>query len=1202
MDRFISLGRGRLAPAVLSWSLVLLCGSVAWAADGDGDGIDDEVDNCPEVFNAGQENADQDEYGDACDTCPGLFNTEQTDTDGDGIGDGCDACPLDPDKVQPGVCGCGIVDGDSDGDGALNCDDGCPDDPNKQAPGLCGCGDVDTGDSDNDGEPDCLDACLDDPDKRLPGICGCGVPDTDTDGDGTPDCFDQCPEDPNKTIPQVCGCGESDADDDNDGLPQCQDNCPDDADTSLLDSDGDGVGDVCDVCVDDANPDQLDTDGDGVGDACDGCPEDADKIVPGSCGCGAPDGDPDGDNAGLCDDNCPLTNNPDQDDTDGDGAGDACDVCNGIFDPEQADSDGDGFGDLCDACPEDGNKAAPGQCGCGVPETDSDGDGLADCIDNCPAQANFDQSDIDNDGVGDLCDNCQGTANTDQADSDDDGSGDLCDACPLDGDKLTPGTCGCNVADTDSDEDGAADCQDNCPQTPNADQSDADEDGAGDLCDGCPEDGDKLEGGICGCGVADTDSDEDGAADCQDICPNDPNKVAAGDCGCGAPETDSDEDGVADCIDNCVDDPNADQADGDDDGTGDVCDDYLCPAPNQQFGAEICDGLDNDCDGTPDDDAPCPPGLECQSGACQPGRPDFAVTTADIELEPRFFDENEPFSLTAVVTNIGAADGVNVPVNLLDMGFVIRTEIIDFLPAGGQAVVVFDDLSFEEKSLRIAQVRVDPDNFFEEIDEENNNATKVVRVGYDILNGRIVVESQDISTCRLEGNLHVRGRAYYEIEQDGFTYNFPVQGALTTVGFDSRIYSGARTNAHGRFSQLTLSPSVQGVYPVSINVSDGDLEGTIEVRMTVDDCDGSPRVPGGPRPEDIYVHAEDIRFEPTNRPRLGEPITIGGAVGYWGTKVRPDVSTKVFAYRPDNGDLVQETLFTTELDFLQGAPGKEAFEFEWTNDAEGFYIIQVATDPGFEQPIGNDKASRLIAVGEFERYEADINLLPDPFDNLCSGNVVATISLPDGVSPESIDLDGAGVYIAEPPELTDVDGDGTQLIRAITQTAQIADFNGDGIEEIRVEFSGEAFAAATPTEGSKLIEIVGFLNNADAFSGTTTIELLTADTDDDGFGDACDVCPDLFNPGQADSDDDGVGDDCQTPVEDPMDDPMEEDEDPVEDGDNNDNGDPEPPLPEEPAEPDCQNSTVHAPVDQAPVGGLFLMALLATVAVLRRRQ
>ncbi len=89
------------------------------------------------------------------------------DTDGDGVSDSCDGCPLDPTKIAPGQCGCGVPDTDSDGDGTANCNDGCPNDPLKIAPG----------------------------------VCGCGWPDTDTDGDGTPDCNDQCPNDPNKVLP-----------------------------------------------------------------------------------------------------------------------------------------------------------------------------------------------------------------------------------------------------------------------------------------------------------------------------------------------------------------------------------------------------------------------------------------------------------------------------------------------------------------------------------------------------------------------------------------------------------------------------------------------------------------------------------------------------------------------------------------------------------------------------------------------------------------------------------------------------------------------------------------------------------------------------------------------------------------------------------------------------------------------------------------
>ncbi|MCK6448551.1 MAG: hypothetical protein L6Q99_19340, partial [Planctomycetes bacterium] len=82
--------------------------------------------------------------------------------------------------------------------------DQCPDDPNKTEPGVCGCGVPDT-DGDGDGTPDCNDGCPSDPAKLDPGVCGCGVADTDSDGDGTADCLDLCPNDPAKLDPGACG-------------------------------------------------------------------------------------------------------------------------------------------------------------------------------------------------------------------------------------------------------------------------------------------------------------------------------------------------------------------------------------------------------------------------------------------------------------------------------------------------------------------------------------------------------------------------------------------------------------------------------------------------------------------------------------------------------------------------------------------------------------------------------------------------------------------------------------------------------------------------------------------------------------------------------------------------------------------------------------------------------------------------------------
>jgi hypothetical protein len=250
---------------------------------------------------------------------------DDNDRDGDGTIDPLDGCPDDPNKIEPGFCGCGEPETDSDDDGTPDCVDECPEDPAKTEPGLCGCGTPDI-DSDEDGTPDCNDDCPEDPAKTEPGVCGCGTADVDSDEDGTLDCVDGCPEDPEKTEPGVCGCGVSDDDADGDGAPDCQDGCPEDPFKIAPGICGCGVSDT-------------DSDGDGIPDCQDGCPGDPDKSAPGACGCGV---------------------------------------------SETEDRDGDGTPDCGDRCPDDPEKIAPGDCGCGIADIDADGNGVPDCRDDPP--------------------------------------------------------------------------------------------------------------------------------------------------------------------------------------------------------------------------------------------------------------------------------------------------------------------------------------------------------------------------------------------------------------------------------------------------------------------------------------------------------------------------------------------------------------------------------------------------------------------------------------------------------------------------------------------------------------------------------------------------------------------------------------------------------------------------------------------------
>ncbi len=109
--------------------------------DTDGDGIANDKDICPTIFNPIRP----------------LDGGKQADSDGDGVGDACDVCPTDADTTT-----CKTVDPkDLDGDGIPSDKDNCPQKSNS-----------DQADKDKDGKGDVCDPC---PDYANPGSAGCKV-------------------------------------------------------------------------------------------------------------------------------------------------------------------------------------------------------------------------------------------------------------------------------------------------------------------------------------------------------------------------------------------------------------------------------------------------------------------------------------------------------------------------------------------------------------------------------------------------------------------------------------------------------------------------------------------------------------------------------------------------------------------------------------------------------------------------------------------------------------------------------------------------------------------------------------------------------------------------------------------------------------------------------------------------------------------
>jgi choice-of-anchor C domain-containing protein len=364
---------------------------------------------------------------------------------------------------------------------------------------------------------------------------------------------------------------------------------------------------------------------------------------------------------------------------------------------------------------------------------------------------------------------------------------------------------------------------------------------------------------------------------------------------------------------------------------------------------------------------------------------DLAVSAADIQFDPAISQPGQPVTLRAMVRNLGLIDAADVRVDFLEFNNLLDHTTIASLPAGQMAEVTIQTI-YAEAGLQLISVAVDPENALAESNEENNVASKVLQVGDPGPSQAVmVIEVSPVATCRGQ-LLAISGQAFYDFAEISGTNDHPVQGGAVTVtildpGTNAplAVYSGAHTGVNGQFGQAVIAPLVDETYPVRVAVTDRTLTREMQTTLTVSgDCPEPTPVPPpdpgpGPGPRDplvrdVYLFSEDIYFS-DNNPDPGEPIQIVAHIHYLGLEPAENIPVTLYGIMPVNGVLARLVIGSAEVSFAGGGSGSQAVIKPWVANPQGAHVIQVVVEPPFEQFTQNDKATRIIVVGDLPRLE-----------------------------------------------------------------------------------------------------------------------------------------------------------------------------------------------------------------------------------------
>lgn len=337
-----------------------------------------------------------------------------------------------------------------------------------------------------------------------------------------------------------------------------------------------------------------------------------------------------------------------------------------------------------------------------------------------------------------------------------------------------------------------------------------------------------------------------------------------------------------------------------------------------------------------------------------PPAPNLMLLAGNIKFEPSEPTQGDPVTVTVTILNGGTADATDVVIQVLDVTGggarpVGAEQIIDELPAGGNATVNFIYENTDQPGDREIQVTADPNDGVHESDEGDNRAAKtltisppkipnlIVRpadIAYDPL--RIVAgdEVQITATVRNNGNVEVTDVLVQIV--DATNGGIEMIGDPQTIdripagGSSEVIVAWDTTDKEGdRRIRVTVDPD-----DAIFETDETDNEAVKNIRVA-SPSEEPPDLPN------IVIFAGNIKFAPSS-PTAGEPVTMTVNVLNQGTVGAEDVVIRVMDVTDGASEVLGEQMITGTLPVGEGAEISMTLS---TEDREGTRTIQVTADP-----------------------------------------------------------------------------------------------------------------------------------------------------------------------------------------------------------------------------------------------------------------